>query len=125
MPGWYYYHQIIYDDKVKVKLYEWVVECVEDINFVPINIWTQFLKPKINVIDISRAEFSLKQIQEDRFNIRENAPLTLKNPTGTNKPPNTSKSNTLHGGNITSIKKYFKVVHNTKKNTPQYRYKNK
>ena len=125
MLGWFDDNLIIYDGEVKENLYEWGVRCVEDINLVPINIWTQFLKPKINVIDISRAEFSLKQIQEDRFNIRENAPLTLKNPTGTNKPPNTSKSNTLHGGNITSIKKYFKVVHNTKKNTPQYRYKNK
>ena len=87
--------------------------------------WTQFLKPKLTVILLSRAEFSLKQIQEDRFNVRSNAPLTINNATGTNKLQNSSKRNTLHRGNLPSIKKYLRVVHNTKNITSQYSYKNK
>ena len=86
--------------------------------------WTQCLKPNINIIELSRAEFALKQLQEENFNIRENAPLPLKSPTGTKKPPNTRRRDIFHSVNLPSIKKYFKVFHD-KNNTPNYSYKNK
>ena len=64
MLGWFDDHQIIYGDKVKGKLCEWGARCVEDIKLVPINMWTQFLKPKLKVIELYRDEFSLEQLQE-------------------------------------------------------------
>ena len=103
--GWFKYHQIIYDDDVKVKLCEWGVECVEDIKLVPINMWTQFIKPNIEFIELSRAEFALKKLQEYNFNVRSNSPLPLNNPTVTKKPQDTIKRNMLHGINLPSIKK--------------------
>ena len=87
--------------------------------------WTQFLKPNHKVIEPSRAEFDLEKLQEDNFNVRANSPLPINNPTGTKKTPNPRKSNKLHGDNLSSIKKYFKLVHTTKNNTPHYSYKNK
>ena len=91
---------MIYDDEVKGKLYEWGVRCVEDIKFFPINMWTQFLKPNLKVIDISWAEFALKQFQEEKLNIRANAPLPINNPIGTKKPPNPRNRNTFKGVNV-------------------------
>ena len=67
--------------------------------------WTQFLKPKLKVVELSRAEFSLKQLEEEGFNVRENSPLPIKNPTCPKKPPNTRKMNTFYGVNLPSIKK--------------------
>ena len=67
----------------------------------------------------------MKQLQEEKFNVRGNAPLPLNDPTGTKKPQNPRKRNTLHDDNLSSIKKYFNVVHTTKNNTPPYSYKKK
>ena len=62
--GWFDDHQIIYDGEVKGKLCEWGVKCVDYIRLVPINMWTQFIKPKLKVVELFRAEFDLKQFQE-------------------------------------------------------------
>ena len=123
--GWFDDNQIISDDQVKGNLFEWGVECVDDLKLVPVNMWTQLLKPKLKFIELCRAEFALKKLQEEKFNMSANKPLNLNNPTGTNKPQNIRKSNTLHGGNIPSTKKYSRIVHTTKNNTPQYFYKKK
>ena len=123
--GWFDYHWIIYDVEVKGNIFEWGVKCVDYLKLVPINMWTQYLKRNLKVMEISRAEFYLKQLQEEKFNVRENSPLTLKNPTDTKNPPNTRKRYKLHGVNNPSIKQYFKVVNTTKNNTPKYSYKNK
>ena len=69
--GLFYDHWIIYDHEVKGKLCEWGVECDEEIKLVHIDIWTQFLKQKLKVIEISRADFFLKQLQEENFNVKE------------------------------------------------------